>query len=378
MRFLTAGESHGEGLLAIVEGFPKGVKIDKSKIDYELNRRKLGFGRGDRMSIESDSVEFISGLRKGITLGSPIAMLIKNKDIKIFPFKEDNLEVLSIPRPAHADLSGALKYQEYDLRNILERASARETISRVCVGALCKQFLSNFNIKIASFTISVGEVESKIKPRNVEDIIKNTKNSLLNCIDKKTEKLMINKIKEAKEKKDTLGGIIEVWIENVPVGLGSFMHFDKRLDARLAFYLVSIPSIKGIEFGLGFEYAKNFGSLVHDKIYYKKGFGFFHKTNNSGGIEGGISTGEPIVIRLAAKPIATLTSPLKSVDLIDKKKKPAIVERSDTCVVYSIGVIAENLCAIVITEVFLEKFASDTLVGISENYNNYIKKLKKF
>ncbi|MCM8819419.1 MAG: chorismate synthase, partial [Candidatus Omnitrophica bacterium] len=230
MRFLTAGESHGEYMVAILEGFPKGVKIEEDFINKELSRRMSGFGRSKRMVIEEDIVKIVSGLRNKITLGSPIAMLVKNKDVKIFAQSSDNLNPLVVPRPAHADLAGVLKYNEKDIRNILERASARETVARVCVGSVCKQFLFNFGISIASFTISVGNIVSEQKPKNVLDIIKKTENSQLNCIDRKKEALMINQINKAIKRKDSLGGLVEIWIENVVAGLGSFMHLDKRLD----------------------------------------------------------------------------------------------------------------------------------------------------
>ncbi|HIE35802.1 MAG TPA: chorismate synthase [Candidatus Omnitrophica bacterium] len=376
MRILTAGESHGKAMLVIIEEFPKGVRIEEEFINQELKKRCSGYGRGERMQIEEDKVEIISGLRNKITLGSPIALMVKNKDTKIFPQKKDNLEPICIPRPAHADLSGSLKYQEKDIRNILERSSARETAARACAGSVCKQFLSKFNIKIASFTVCVGRVSSEKKPRSVEEIIRKTERSKLNCLDKEKERLMIKEIDKAKKDKDTLGGIIEIWIENVPAGLGSFMHFDKRLDAKLSSYLVSIPAIKGLEIGLGFAYAKKRGSQTHDAIYYEKKRGFYHRTNNAGGIEGGISTGEPIILRVAMKPISTLMNPLDSVNLITKEKEKAPYIRSDTCAIVACGVVAESMCAIALMEVFLDKFGKDTFKEIKTNYCHYIKNLK--
>jgi chorismate synthase len=328
------------------------------------------------MEIEEDKAEILSGLRNKITLGSPIAIMVKNKDAKIFPQEKDNLNSLSVVRPAHADLAGSLKYQEKDIRNILERASARSTVSYVCAGAICKQFLLNFGINIASFTVSVGKIISSKKPKNISEILHKTRKSKLNCIDKEKERLMIKEIDKAEKEKDTLGGIVEIWIEGVPPGLGSFMHFDKRLDAKLASYLVSIPAVKGVEIGLGFEYAKKRGSQSHDAIFYEKKKGFYHKTNNSGGIEGGLSTGEPIVLRIAMKPISTLLNPLNSVNLITKKKEKAPCIRSDTCAILSCGVIAESMCAIALVEVFLEKFGHDTLKEIKENFKRYVKNLK--
>jgi len=378
MRILTAGESHGEYATAILEGFPKGVRVDEKFINEELKKRMSGFGRGKRMSIERDKVNIISGLRNKITLGSPIAMLVKNKDAKIFAQGKDNLPPLSVPRPSHADLAGALKYQETDIRNILERSSARETVARVCTGAVCKQFLLNFKIKTASFTISVGGISSDKRPKNIIDIISRIKKSKLNCIDNKKERLMIKEIESAAKSGDSLGGIIELWIEGVVPGLGNSMHFDRRLDAKLASYLMSIPAVKGLEVGLGFDYARVRGSLSHDAIYYKVGKGFTRKTNNSGGIEGGISTGSPIVLRLAMKPIATLAKPLDSVNILNKRVEKAPIVRSDICAIAACALIAENMAAIVLTESFLEKFGSDSLREINSNYNNYLKALKSF
>jgi chorismate synthase len=372
MRILTAGESHGECLVSLIEGFPKGVTIEADFINQELKRRASGFGRGKRMTIESDTVEIVTGLRNKVTLGSPITMLLRNKDARIFTQSPDNQVKLSTPRPAHADLAGALKYSEYDVRNILERASARETAARVCAGAICKQLLSWFDVAIAGFTVGVGIVASTRKPANVSEILTRTKKSQLGCIDYAKEKLMIKEIERAQETNDSVGGVIELWIEGLCPGIGSFMHFDKRLDARLAAALVSIPGVKGVEFGLGFEYAKYRGSSSHDAIYYSKMQGFYHTTNNSGGIEGGMSTGEPIVVRIAMKPIATLTKPLDSVNLVTKRKEKAIVERSDTCAIVALSVIAESMCAFTITELFLEKFGCDTLSEIKANYRNYL------
>jgi chorismate synthase len=375
MRILTAGESHGSYIAAIIEGFPKGVIIEEEFINRELKRRMSGIGRGQRMLLESDSAQIISGLRNKVTLGSPITMLVKNKDTKIFTQEPDSLSRLCLPRPAHADLAGALKYQETDLRNILERASARETVARVCVGALCKQFLSLFNVNFASFTLTVGEAACQTKPRGICEILAKTKSSALNCLDKKAERLMLKEIEFARRQNDSLGGIVEVWIENVVAGLGTFMHFDQRLDAKLAGYLMSIPAVKGVEIGLGFEYAARRGSSSHDAIYYSQKRGFYHKSNNSGGIEGGISTGEPIVLRLAMKPIATLAKPLDSVNLANKQKEKAIIERSDTCAVVALGVIAENMAAIAIMQAWLDKFGCDTLKEIKSNYRTYLKNL---
>ncbi|MEI8349248.1 MAG: chorismate synthase [Candidatus Omnitrophota bacterium] len=374
MRLLTAGESHGSYNVAILEGFPKGVRIEQRFINEELKRRMTGVGRGGRMLIEEDSAEIVSGLRNKITLGSPIAILIKNKDAKIFAQASDNLASLSIPRPAHADLCGALKYGEKDLRNILERASARETVARVAVGAICKQFLSLFRVRIASFTVGVGRVLSGVKPKDISEIIASRKQEL-NCIDAVAGKQMIKAIKQAQSSGDSLGGIVEVWVDGLVCGLGSFMHFDKRLDAKLAGYLMSIPAVKGVEIGLGFKYAQERGSLSHDAIYYSPSKKFYRNTNNSGGIEGGISTGSPVVMRVAMKPIATLCKPLESVDLMTKKKEKAMVERCDTCAIVALSVIAEAMSSLAVTESFLEKFSCDSLPEIKRNYQGYLKSI---
>lgn len=377
MRILTAGESHGKAEVAILEGFPKGVHLEETVINAELARRQSGYGRGKRMGIERDTCEILSGVRDKITLGSPIAVIVHNHDVRIFPDKDDRQPKLSVPRPAHADLAASLKYGDTDVRNTLERASARETTARVCLGSICKQFLAEFNIKIASFTVSVGRVESLARPAGAADIIKRTKPSRINCIDRAKEALMIKEIDKAEKNCDTLGGVIEIWIDGVCPGLGSFMHLDKRLDAKLSGALMSIPAVKAVEIGLGFEYAKRSGGTAHDEIFYSKARGFYHNTNNSGGIEGGVSNGEAIVTRIAMKPIATLRKPLSSVNLITKKAEKAIVERSDTCAVAACGVIAESMSALVIAESFLEKFGGGTLKEIRNDYGSYLAGIKQ-
>jgi len=339
LRFLTAGESHGKALLAILEGMPAGL------INQELKRRQAGFGRGRRMQIEKDKAQILSGLRKGITLGSPIALLIENKDFSI-----EKLLKVTCPRPGHADLAGFLKYGFTDVRNVLERASARETASRVGIGAICKIFLKEFNIRIISKVLSIGG--------------------------ESTSEAMKNKIIEAKDNKDTVGGIFEVVAKGLPCGLGSYVQPDRRLDARLAQNIMSIPGIKAIEIGLGLGYAVSFGSEVHDAIYYNKHKGYFRKTNSAGGIEGGISNGEDIIIRACMKPISTLLNPLDSVNIATLKPTKAAVERSDTCVLKAAGVIAESGVALVLTDVFLEKFGADNLLDIKRAYQDYQKRIK--
>ncbi len=376
MRFLTAGESHGKSLVTIIEGFPKGVKITEPAINFELEKRMSGPGRGMRMAIEKDRVEILSGLRNKVTLGSPIAMVVKNRDVKFAPQGKDSLREKNVARPAHADLAGALKYNDKDINNILERASARETAARVCVGAVCKQFLALFGARVASYTKQIGDYTSSESPKNIGFILAKTKNSKIKAIAKKDEQEMVRRIDSARKEKDSLGGVIEIWAEAVSPGLGSFMHFDRRLDAKLAGYLMSIPAIKGVEIGAGFAYAGQKGSQSHDAIYRSAKKHFYHKTNNSGGIEGGISNGEPIVIRIAMKPIATLEKPLDSVNLKNKKKAKASVIRSDTSAVVACSVVAESMCAIALTESYLDKFGRDSISEIMRNYKNYLKTFK--
>jgi chorismate synthase len=345
LRYLTAGESHGKALVAVLEGVPAGLKLDIERINKELKRRQGGLGRGKRMQIESDTAQILSGLKNNITLASPIALLVENKDSGI-----EKLHKINSPRPGHADLAGILKYGFSDIRNVLERASARETAARVGIGAVCKIFLDEFKIRIFSRVLSLGG-ESDYQS-------------------------MREKIYEAMAKKDTLGGIFEVVAKGVPLGLGTYVQPDRRLDGRLAAAIISIPGIKAVEFGLGFGYADRSGSESHDAIYYTKNKGYWRKTNNAGGIEGGISNGQDIVIRSCMKPISTLLKPLDSVDIKTKKQSKAAVERSDICVVEAAAVIAESACAYVLADAFLEKFGCDSLEDIKLNYRNYLKRLR--
>ncbi len=345
LRSLTAGESHGKGMVAILEGFPAGLKIEAIDINKELKRRQFGFGRGKRMQIENDTAEIVSGLKSNRTLGSPITLLIKNKDASI-----EKLHQVMAARPGHADLAGVLKYGFTDIREVLERASARSTVATVGVGALCKKFLHEFGIVITSNVLSVGG--------------------------ESTKQGIISKITEAIENNDTVGGVFEVVAKNVPVGLGSYVQADRRLDSRLAAGIISIPGVKSFEVGLGSGYAVSFGSEVHDAIYHSKSKGYFRLTNNAGGIEGGISNGEEIILRGCMKPISTLINPLDSVNIQTKKSAKAAVERSDICVVESAGVVAESVTAFVLAEAFLEKFGADCLIDIKVSYKNYLKRIR--
>jgi len=373
LRFLTAGESHGECLSAILDGMPAGLAVDKRLIDADLARRQTGYGRGGRMAIEQDKVKIISGLRKGVTIGSPISLQIKNKDFKI-----DELPAVTHPRPGHADLAGALKYDRIDVRDILERASARETAARTAVGSLCKIFLEKFDIRVVSHVVELGGIRTGVAGITGSEILKRTVRSQLNCADPAAEKKMIARIDEAIRTKDTLGGIVEILIEDAPPGLGSHTQWDRRLNARLANALMGVQAIKGVEVGIGFEAARRLGSQVHDEIGFSKGKGFSRKTNNAGGIEGGISNGETIVLRAAMKPIATVGHPLSSVDIKTKKECKATVERSDICAVSAAGVVGEAVCAYVIADCMLEKFGGDCLTEILRNYKAYAKQVREF
>ncbi len=371
LRFLTAGESHGKALVGILDGMPSGLKVEASFIDKELKRRQQGYGRGERMKMEEDQVKLLSGLKKGITIGSPVSIVIENKDFSI-----DKLPAVKNPRPGHADLAGILKYGFKDARDVLERASARETAMRVAIGAVCKLFLTEFNIRVLSHVAMIGGVESHTSGLSFDKILDNLSKSKLNCADKASEKLMIEEIDHAKEKKDTLGGIFEVIIEGVPAGLGSYVQSDRRLDAKLTSSIVSIPAIKAAEIGNAIEASEKLGSKVHDEIFYSKGKGAYRKTNNAGGIEGGISNGENIIVRGYMKPISTLMKPLNTIDITTKEPSKAATERSDVCAVPSAGVIGEAVCSFVIANALLEKFGGDSTVETKRNCKNYISTLK--
>jgi len=373
LRYLTAGESHGKSLIAILEGMVSGLKIDPDAINKELKRRMQGYGRGDRMKIEKDAVEILSGLKNDATLGSPITLLIENADFSI-----DKLPSLSCPRPGHADLAGGLKYDHKDLRNVLERASARETAARVGIGAICKLLLAELGIDMLSHVTMIGGVEAHTKDISFDEIRTLAEKSPVRCADEAAAKLMCEEIDNAKDAGDTLGGCFEVVITGVPAGLGSYVQYDRKLDANLANAIMSIQGLKGVCIGLGHEVAHKSGSQFHDAIFYKKDQGFSRKTNNAGGIEGGVSNGEDIIIKGFMKPIATLKDPLPSVDIKTKKQKKADVERSDVCAVSSAGVIGEAAAAFVIANALCEKFGGDSLGEIKRNLEGYLEQVKKF
>lgn len=391
IKFLTAGESHGKGLTTIVSGFPSNFELNESYINFHLARRQMGYGRGLRMKIETDKAEIFSGVRFGKTLGSPISMLIKNRDwenwterMSIEPIEKE-VEKITIPRPGHADLVGTLKYNFDDIRNSIDRSSARETAARVAASSVARKFLSEFNIHIGSFVESIGGIfpnENFINkffecslPQNysAEKLNLQSDKSAVRVLDQNQEKKIINKIKLAKKKGDTLGGTFYVVVTGVPVGLGSFIHYDTKIEASLAHAVMSIHAVKGVEIGIGFESAELFGSQVHDEIILRKN-NFYRKTNRAGGIEGGITTGLPIIIRGAMKPIATLMSPIESVDLSNMKKVSARRERSDFVAVPACAVIAESMVAWVIADFFLQKFGGDSIEETKDNYSNYVDK----
>lgn len=385
MRYLTAGETHGPQLTAIIEGFPSNVTIDFEEVNFQLARRQKGYGRGRRMQIEKDTASIVGGVRHGKTTGAPIALVVENNDWKhwtsvmnIEPIEgnDETKRRVNRPRPGHADLNGGLKYNQRDLRNILERSSARETTMRVAVGAIGRQLLSAFGIKVASQVIRIGEIEVNRQELPIDELIRITEESPLRVVDKEAEAKMIAAIDAAKEDGDTLGGIVECVIEGVPVGLGSHVQWDRKLDGRIAQAVLSIQAFKGCEIGIGFEAAKLRGSKVHDEIMYEEDKGFYRASNRAGGFEGGMTTGEPIVVRGVMKPISTLYKALQSVDIDTKEAFTAQVERSDTCAVAAAGVIMENIVAWEVANAFIEKFGGDSLEEIRSNYNSFLEQVK--
>lgn len=393
IRFLTAGESHGKALTVIIEGFPSNLTIDSEYLNFHLKRRQAGYGRGQRMKIESDTAEIISGIRFKKTLGSPIALMIENKDWEnwadvMSPTGKFKGEKVSIPRPGHADLVGITKYNFTDIRNSIERSSARETAARVAAGAIARKFLETFGISIGSYVESIGGIfpENNFINRLTNNsvsasfrgwkISEQADRSDVRVIEKKQEEKIINLIKQSKKKGDTLGGTFYTIATGVPPGLGSFVHYDKKLDADIAFMFMSINAVKAVSIGTGFTTSMNTGSETHDEII-KKGEKFIRKTNRAGGIEGGISTGMPIIVHAAMKPISTLMSPVKSIDLKNMKTVTARRERSDFVAVPACAIIGESMLAWSIAKFFLLKFGGDSIEETSDNYKNYTSKLFK-
>lgn len=373
LRFLTAGESHGVCLSAILEGMPSGVPIDLKALQHEMRRRQLGYGRGPRMQFETDTVEITSGVRHGKTLGSPIALVIKNKDASI-----DRLPVVTQPRPGHADLTGAMKYGHRDVRNILERASARETAARVAVGAVCRQLLSPLGIELGSHVTALGSVRAKPSAATIARLRRGNDATPLRCLDPQATKRMVSLINKAMKAGDTLGGIFEVIAEGVPPGLGSHVHYDRRLDAVLGHAILAIHAVKAVEIGDGVLGASLPGSKVQDEIFYSKTQGFHRSQNRAGGFEGGMTTGQPVVVRGFLKPLSTLRKPLRSVEINTKRPVVATVERTDVTTVPAAGVIGEAMIAFELAKAVLEKFGGDSLTELSRNLAGYRSQVRRF
>ena len=395
LRFLTAGESHGRGLVGIIESFPAGFEISIEAVNHQLSRRQTGFGRGKRMRIENDRVTILSGIRHGQTLGSPISILIENKD---WPNWKDAMDagvpvphdhnrngkqvrpVITTPRPGHADLAGGIKYHTHDLRNVLERASARETAARVACGAIARQLLEYFDIQLASHVLAIGKTKLGQKRVSFLEIVEKSDSSPVRCVDSDTSARMVAEIKKAIDDGDTLGGVFEVRAVNLPVGLGSPAQWFARLDGTLAAAVMSIPSVKAVEIGDGFLSSRKRGSRVHDQIYFESSAAsirrkhFVRRTNNAGGIEGGMTNGEELVVRAACKPIATLLHPLDSVDILTKSLAKGAVERSDVCIVPSAAVVGEAMVALALASAFTDKFGHDSRTEIEANFRAYLER----
>jgi chorismate synthase len=369
MRYLTAGESHGPQLTAIIEGVPSNLPFSSEKINEQLARRQKGHGRGRRMQIEKDQVQVLSGVRHGYTTGAPITLVVENRDwahwqgiMSAEPVEDGEVKRrVSRPRPGHADLNGAIKYNQRDMRNILERSSARETTMRVAVGAVARELLEACGIRVAGQVLQIGGVVAKRIDVDIEEQIRLTEESPVRCLDKEAEQKMMAAIDKAKEEGDSLGGIVEVRVEGVPIGLGSHVQWDRKLDGRLAQAIMSIQAFKGVEIGIGFEAAGRPGSQVHDEIVWVEGKGFSRRTNRAGGLEGGMTNGMPIIVRGVMKPIPTLYKPLMSVDIDTKEPFTASIERSDSCAVPAASVVAEAVVAWEIARALCEKFPSDHL-----------------
>jgi chorismate synthase len=389
--YITAGESHGRGLVAIVEGVPAGLPVDSEAIRVELARRQKGHGRGGRMKIEKDAAQILSGVRFGEALGSPISLLIPNRDWEnwqlamsvdsVSEASDEELRRVKLPRPGHADLVGLLKYDRQDARDILERSSARETAARVAAGAIARRLLSQFDISVGSHVVSLaGIVADRLAPDEYpEDINAAADESAVRCLDRKTEARMVEAIDDAKKSGDTVGGVFEVVARGLPVGLGSHVSAERRLDARLAGALMSIQAMKGVEIGLGFEASRLRGSQVHDEIEAdpkrRIAGGFRRRTNRAGGLEGGMTNGEPLTVRVAMKPLSTLMRPLKSVDLDSGEAASAVRERSDVTAVPAAGVVGEAMVAVVLADAMREKFGGDSLREMRANFDTYLDRL---
>ena len=390
LRFQTAGESHGQALVAILSGLPAHLPVDFAYVDRELKRRMGGYGRGGRMKIESDTAQFLSGVRHGKTIGSPVVVLIENRDLKNWqdsmsvedlPETREKYKAVTSPRPGHADLAGSLKYNFPDARYVLERASARETAARVAIGAVAKLLLKEFGVEIASHTVALGQVALPDEPVPFERVLalRDREEIVLSCVDEAVEARMKEEVDKATEARDTVGGTFEVIAHGLPVGLGSCAQWDERLDGQLAQAVMSIQAVKAVEIGSGVENSATRGSGVHDEIGYNREQNrFTRKSNRAGGLEGGMTNGEDVVVRGYLKPISTLRRPLESVDFATRETVKAAYERSDVCVVPAAGVAGEAMVALVLARAFLEKFGGDSLQETRRNFEAYLYQVRRF
>ncbi|KAA1181669.1 chorismate synthase [Paenibacillus sp. B2(2019)] len=387
LRYLTAGETHGPQLTAIIEGLPSNLTLDFEELNFQLQRRQKGYGRGRRMQIEKDTAQIVGGVRHGYTTGAPVALVVENKDwthwknimnIEPIPGSDEEKRRVNRPRPGHADLNGGLKYNHTDLRNVLERSSARETAARVACGAVARQLLAAFGVKVAGQVIRIGEIEAPANDLPIDELIKRTEQSSVRVVDKETEQKMEAYIDQIKEEGDSIGGIVECIVEGLPIGLGSYVQSDRKLDGAIAGAVMSINAFKGVEIGIGFEAGKLRGSQVHDEIMYEASKGYYRASNRLGGFEGGMTNGMPVVVRGVMKPIPTLYKPLQSVDIDTKEPFTAQVERSDACAVPAACVVLENVVAWEIAKAFLDKFGGDSLEEIKANYENYLSQLESY
>ena len=382
MRYVTAGESHGAQLTAIIEGIPAGLTINSDVINEQLKRRQGGYGRGGRMKIEQDQIQILSGVRHGVTIGSPITLVIQNKDhanwgeVMSASPTTVSFEQKKVPRPGHADLIGAIKYHHRDLRNVLERSSARETAIRVAVGALCQQLLSELDIKVFSHVIQIGQIKLASYEQDITSIQSKVEQSFVRCQDEQMSSLMCEHIDTAKAKGDSLGGIVEVLAENVPLGLGSYVHYDRKLDAKLSAAFMSVQAVKGVFVGDAQLAATSFGSQVHDQMMYETSFA--RKSNTYGGFEGGMTNGMPLVMQAFIKPIPTLYQPLDSVHIDTKQIEKSMIERSDTCIVPAAGVVLEHVMAIELTMALLEEFDANHLSTLKQQVAHYRQEVEAF
>jgi chorismate synthase len=387
LRFLTAGESHGPELVAVIEGAPSGFEIDVAAINHDLARRQKGYGRGGRMLIEKDEVRVASGIRFGRTMGSPVTFIVENRDYKnwekrmsIDPRDRGEAKIVTRPRPGHADLAGVLKYNLEDIRDVLERASARETTARVAIGSFGKQLLAPFGIAVLGYVASIGATEAILPGApDVAELARVTEESPVRIADPNAERRIIAEIDECKKTGDTLGGVVEVITAGLPAGLGSYVQWDRKLDGRIGHALMSLQAVKGVEFGMGFQAARVRGSALHDEIGYDAAARRFTRhSNNSGGTEGGMSTGEPMRVRVAFKPLSTLMRPLRSADIRSKQEAPGTIERSDVCAIPAAAVIAEAVVAFELAAAFLEKFGGDSLAEVARNYHGYLEQVRNY